>query len=52
MALEQRGYRYANGQKSGTSAYTNWAKGSHCVTVRTENGRYTSIVDVTMLDCK
>lgn len=51
-ALEDRGYEYAKGEKAGDMSFTNWVKGSHCVTVRTENGRYTSIVDVTMLDCE
>ncbi len=50
--LEQRGYKYVKGEKGGGSSYTNWRKGSHCVTVRTVNGHYASIVDVTMLDCE
>lgn len=50
--LQRRGYTYASGSKGGDSSYTNWKKGSHCVTVRTTNGHYKSIVDVTMLDCK
>ncbi|WP_295385054.1 hypothetical protein [uncultured Thiodictyon sp.] len=49
--LQSRGYTYASGSKGGDSSYTNWKKGSHCVTVRTTNGHYKSIVDVTMLDC-
>jgi hypothetical protein len=49
--LQSRGYTYASGSKGGDSSYTNWKKGSHCVTVRTTNGHYASIVDVTMLDC-
>lgn len=52
MEMENRGYEYASGSKGGGSSYTNWVKGSHCVTIRTENGRYRSIVDVTMLDCE
>ncbi|AFL75961.1 hypothetical protein [Thiocystis violascens] len=52
MEMEDRGYEYASGSKGGGSSYTNWVKGSHCVTIRTENGRYRSIVDVTMLDCE
>jgi hypothetical protein len=50
--LESRGYIYASGEQGGGSAYTNWRKGSHCVTVRTVDGHYKSIVDVTMLDCQ
>lgn len=51
-ALEERGYDYVKGEKAAGMSFTNWVKGSHCITVRTEDGRYTSIVDVTMLDCK
>jgi hypothetical protein len=50
--LESRGYTYIKGEKGGDSSYTNWRKGSHCVTVRTVDGHYKSIVDVTMEDCK
>ncbi|MBV5346882.1 hypothetical protein [Lamprocystis purpurea] len=50
--LEQRGYKYVKGEQGGGSSYTNWRKGDHCVTVRTVNGHYASIVDVTMLDCE
>jgi hypothetical protein len=52
MQMENRGYEYVKGEKSGGMAFSNWVKGSHCVTIRTENGHYTSIVDVTMLDCE
>ncbi|MBK1718690.1 hypothetical protein [Thiocystis violacea] len=52
MEMDNRGYEYASGSKGGGSSYTNWVKGSHCVTIRTENGHYRSIVDVTMLDCE
>lgn len=50
--LQSRGYTYVKGSKGGGSSYTNWKKGAHCVTVRTVNGHYKSIVDVTMLDCQ
>jgi hypothetical protein len=50
--LESRGYTYAKGETGGGSSYANWRKGSHCVTVRTVDGQYESIVDVTMLDCQ
>jgi hypothetical protein len=52
MQMEERGYEYVKGEKAGSMAFTNWVKGSNCVTIRTENGHYTSIVDVTMLDCE
>lgn len=47
-----RGYTLASSSKGGGASYTNWRKGGKCVTVRTANGRYDSIVDVTPLDCK
>jgi hypothetical protein len=50
--LESRGYTFVKSEKGGDSSYTNWRKGSHCVTVRTVDGHYKSIVDVTMLDCQ
>jgi hypothetical protein len=50
--LESRGYTYVSGEKGGDSSYTNWRKGSHCVSVRTTNGHYDSIVDVGMADCE
>ena len=50
--LESRGYTYVSTSKGGDSAYTTWRKGSHCVTARTVNGHYKSIVDVTMADCE
>jgi len=50
--LESRGYRNTLGFKDGHSSYTNWRKGSHCVSVRTTNGRYESIVDVGTTDCE
>lgn len=49
--LESRGYQYASASKGGGSSYTNWRKGSSCVTVRTSEGRYKSIVDAPMADC-
>jgi hypothetical protein len=49
--LQSRGYTYASGSKGGDSSYTNWKKGSHCVTVRTTNGHYASIVDTPMAKC-
>ena len=50
--LENRGYRNTLGFKDGHSSYTNWRKGSHCVSVRTTNGHYESIVDVGADDCE
>jgi len=50
--LESRGYRNTLGFKDGHSSYTNWRKGSHCVSVRTTNGHYESIIDVGTDDCE
>jgi hypothetical protein len=50
--LQSRGYTYVKGEKGGDSSYTNWRKGSHCVSVRTTNGHYDMIVDVGMADCE
>ena len=50
--LEERGYTFIATSKGGDSAYSTWRKGSHCVTARTVNGHYKSIVDVTMADCQ
>ena len=50
--LNSRGYTYTSGSKGGGSSYTNWRKGSHCVTVRTVDGHYKSIVDAPMADCQ
>lgn len=50
--FEQRGYEFISTEKGGGSAYSTWRKGSHCVTARTQNGRYSSIVDATMADCE
>jgi hypothetical protein len=50
--FEKRGYTFISTSKGGDSAYTTWRKGAHCVTARTVNGHYKSIVDVTMADCE
>ena len=50
-ALEDRGYEFVKVEKAARMSFANWVKGSHCISVRTENGRYASIADATMLDC-
>jgi len=44
--VKQRGYRYVGGSKSGDASYTYWleSRTNYCVTIRTEQGRYQSIV--------
>jgi hypothetical protein len=52
--LRSRGYQFKNSSKSGGSSYTNWKQRStgRCVTVRTADGRYQSIVYVPDADCR
>jgi uncharacterized membrane protein len=51
--LESRGYAYRSGSTSGDSKYSNWYNRSNgrCVTIRTEQGRYQSIVQAPPYDC-
>jgi hypothetical protein len=51
--LESRGYAYKSGSTSGDSKYSNWYNRSNgrCVTIRTEQGRYQSIVQAPPYDC-
>ncbi len=51
--LEARGYVYASGSESGGAKYSNWYNQSmgRCVTIRTEGGRYQSIVQAPPFDC-
>ncbi|MGC1955538.1 MAG: hypothetical protein WA970_23775 [Gammaproteobacteria bacterium] len=51
--LETRGYEYRNGSKSGGASYSNWRERStgRCVTIRTEQGRYQSIIYSSEVDC-
>ncbi|XGV97875.1 MAG: hypothetical protein ACAF41_02870 [Leptolyngbya sp. BL-A-14] len=45
-AITQRGYRFVKSQPSGDAVYSYWreARTNYCVTIRTANGRYESIV--------
>jgi hypothetical protein len=54
QALQQRGYRFVKGEKSGSDSYTNWrnVRTDQCITVRTANGRYQSIVTAPDFDCQ
>lgn len=53
QALEKRGYHWVRTEKSGDAAYSYWqeSENGQCVTVRTENGRYASIVTAPAADC-
>jgi len=51
--LQRRGYAYATGSTSGNAQYSSWFNRStgRCVMVRTEQGRYQSIVQTSPVDC-
>lgn len=51
--LERRGYSYATGSTSGSAKYSSWFNRStgRCVMIRTEEGRYQSIVQTNPTDC-
>lgn len=51
--LNRRGYQYAKGTTSGDTKYGAWFNKStgRCVMVRTEQGRYRSIVNAPASDC-
>jgi hypothetical protein len=51
--LERRGYVYAKGSTSGNAKYSSWwnATKGQCVMIRTEEGRYQSIVSTLPFDC-
>lgn len=54
QALQERGYKFVKGEKSGGDSYTNWrhARSGQCIIVRTANGRYQSIVSAPAFDCQ
>ncbi len=51
--LERRGYVYAKGSTAGNAKYGSWwnASKGQCVMIRTEEGRYQSIVTTLPFDC-
>lgn len=51
--LEQRGYEWRNTSKSDDSSYANWTETNtgNCVTIRTTDGRYESIIYSPTADC-
>lgn len=51
--LQRRGYTYATGSTSGNAKYSSWFNRStgRCVMIRTEEGRYQSIVQTSPVDC-
>jgi len=53
-ALNQRGYTWVKTEKSDDSAYSYWTEDStgKCVTIRTSDGSYQSIIYAPEFDCK
>ena len=51
--LQRRGYTYATGSTAGNAKYSSWYNRStgRCVMIRTEDGRYQSIVETSPVDC-
>ena len=54
QVLQERGYEFVKGEKSGGDSYTNWrnARTGQCIIVRTAEGRYQSIVEAPDADCQ
>jgi hypothetical protein len=52
--LEERGYQFIKGEKSGGDSYTYWrqVRTGQCVIVRTAQGRYQSLVKAPDADCE
>lgn len=53
-ALEYRGYEFAHTHEAGASSYSYWVKTQtgRCISVRTEDGRFTAIVHTPESDCE
>jgi hypothetical protein len=54
QALQQRGYTFVKGEKSGSDSYTYWRQrqSGQCISVRTAEGRYQSLVTTPSFDCQ
>ena len=54
QALQERGYTYVKGEKSGGDSYTYWrqARTGRCIVVRTAEGRYQSLVTALNASCQ
>ena len=54
QALQERGYTYVKGEKSGAGSYTYWrqARTGQCIVVRTAEGRYQSLVKALNTSCQ
>ncbi|MEA3417960.1 MAG: hypothetical protein U9Q90_01080 [Campylobacterota bacterium] len=53
-SLEQRGFTWIRTQKTDTDSYTYWQhkQSGQCISVRTSDGRYASIVNSPAFDCQ
>ena len=53
-ALQERGYTYVKGEKSGAGSYTYWrqARTGQCIVVRTAEGRFQSLATALSVSCK
>ena len=51
--VKQKGYTFVSSSRSGDAIYSYWLEdqSNYCVTIRTEQGRYQSIVYATPFDC-
>lgn len=54
MALQERGYTFVKGEKSGSDSYTRYRqeRSGQCIIVRTAEGRYQSLVTAPDFDCQ
>jgi hypothetical protein len=54
QALQQRGYTFIKGEKSGSDSYTYYRqeRSGQCIIVRTAEGRYQSLVTAPDFDCQ
>jgi hypothetical protein len=54
QALQDRGYKFVKGEKSGGASYTYWrnTRTGQCIVVRTANGRYESLVKALEMSCR
>ena len=52
--LQERGFVWVKTEKSDASSYTYWKhnQSGQCISVRTTDGRYASLVKTPLFDCK
>ncbi len=54
QVLQDRGYKFVKGEKSGAGSYTYWrqTRTGQCIVVRTAEGRYQSLVTALKISCQ